>query len=68
MDRAKQNIKNHFAFVGILEELDTSLHVMEILLPRYYKNARKIFNNPVRNPLSKTMDVVTLNLNNSDVA
>ena len=33
---AKNNIDEHFVFVGLLEELDASLKVVEKLLPDYY--------------------------------
>ncbi|XP_039249605.2 uronyl 2-sulfotransferase-like isoform X1 [Styela clava] len=39
LDRAKENIKNHYVFVGTLEDLDDSLKILEHLIPRYFKNA-----------------------------
>lgn len=46
VDRAKENIDKYFTFVGILEELDGSLEVLEYILPRYFKDAREVKHEP----------------------
>ncbi|CAK8694315.1 unnamed protein product [Clavelina lepadiformis] len=46
VDKAKENIKKHYVFVGILEDLDTSLRLLEAILPKYFKNALNIYHNP----------------------
>ena len=48
VNKAKENIKKHYLFVGVLEDLDTSLHMLEVMLPRYFQAAREIYRNPVR--------------------
>ena len=42
VEKAKHNVEKYFAFVGIVEDLEGSLEVLEELLPRYFKNAREI--------------------------
>jgi len=42
VEKAKHNVEKYFAFVGIVEDLEGSLEVLEELLPRYFKNARNI--------------------------
>ena len=41
LQRAKQNV-DRFDAVGVLDELDKSLEVFEILLPRIFSGARKV--------------------------
>lgn len=48
VEKAKENIEKHYAFVGILEELDDSLQLMEILIPRYFNKAKSVYKNPVQ--------------------
>ena len=48
VDKAKENIRKHYAFVGVLEDLEDSLQLMEILMPRYFQNAKVVYQNPVR--------------------
>lgn len=43
VDKAKANIENSYLFVGLIEELDLSLDILENLLPRYFDNARGIY-------------------------
>ncbi|CBY40178.1 unnamed protein product [Oikopleura dioica] len=42
VDRAKYNIDQNYAFVGLLDELEMSLAVLEQLLPEFYKDARSL--------------------------
>lgn len=42
VDRAKYNIDHNYAFVGLLDELEMSLAVLEELLPVFYQNARSL--------------------------
>ena len=46
VDQAKNNVDQYFTFVGILEELEGSLEVMEYILPRYFIDARAVKNDP----------------------
>lgn len=42
VEKAKENIEKYFAFVGIIEELDNSLEVLEQIMPKFFRNARKV--------------------------
>ncbi|OQV24958.1 putative Heparan sulfate 2-O-sulfotransferase pipe [Hypsibius exemplaris] len=43
LSRAKQNVEKHFAVVGILEDLDMSLQVLEQTLPAYFAGAVDLY-------------------------
>lgn len=43
MQRAKRNVDEHYAVVGILEEMDVSLQVMEKYIPRFFSGATEIY-------------------------
>ena len=40
--RAVENVERYFAVVGVLEELDASVRILEALLPRYFSGAAEI--------------------------
>ena len=40
--RAVENVEKYFPVVGVLEELDSSLRVLEAFLPRYFSGASEI--------------------------
>lgn len=42
MEKAKDNIKNYYAAIGIVEDLDNTLRLFELLLPRYFHGAVEI--------------------------
>lgn len=42
LNRAMQNVERHFAVVGVLEELDKSLEILENYVPRFFRDARKV--------------------------
>lgn len=42
VEQAKENIEQYYAFVGIIEELDSSLEVFETIMPRFFQNARVV--------------------------
>uniref|UniRef100_H2ZJG2 Sulfotransferase n=1 Tax=Ciona savignyi TaxID=51511 RepID=H2ZJG2_CIOSA len=46
VEKAKQNIKKNYVFVGILEDLDNSLKIMEAILPSYFNDALHVYHNP----------------------
>lgn len=50
--RAKENVEKHYAVVGVLEELNKTLTVLEHYIPRYFKGAKDVYWNDV-NVLSK---------------
>ena len=39
MKKAKENVEKHYAVVGVLEELNKTLTVMEHYIPRFFKGA-----------------------------
>ena len=39
MRKAKENVEKHYAVVGVLEELNKTLTVMEHYIPRFFKGA-----------------------------
>lgn len=40
MNLAKENVEKYFAVVGVLEQMDKSLEVLENYVPRFFRNAR----------------------------
>ena len=43
MQRAKRNVAQHYAVVGVLEMFDESLEVLENELPFFFSNAREVY-------------------------
>ena len=41
---AKYNVENHYAVVGLAEDMELTIKIMEKYLPRYFKNAAQIYN------------------------
>ncbi len=39
MRKAKENVEKHYAVVGVLEELNKTLTVLEHYVPRFFKGA-----------------------------
>ncbi|XP_077986176.1 uronyl 2-sulfotransferase-like [Glandiceps talaboti] len=39
LDDAKKNVIDEYIFVGLLEEFETSIKMLELLLPRYFKSS-----------------------------
>lgn len=46
MERAKQNVIENFLLVGILEELEDVLLLLERLLPHYFSDVLTIYKSP----------------------
>nr|XP_014349730.1 PREDICTED: uronyl 2-sulfotransferase-like [Latimeria chalumnae] len=46
LERAKQNVNENFLLVGILEELEDVLLILERLLPHYFKDVISIYKSP----------------------
>lgn len=40
---AKQNVEQFYSVVGVLEQLDKSIDIIEAYIPKFYKSAKKIF-------------------------
>ena len=41
--KAKENVEKHYAVVGVLEELNKTLTVLEHYVPRFFKGAKDIY-------------------------
>ncbi len=46
VERAKQNVRENFLLVGILEELEDVLLLLERLLPHYFSDVVTIYKSP----------------------
>jgi len=47
MRKAKENVEKHYAVVGVLEELNKTLTVMEHYIPRFFKGALNTYWNEI---------------------
>jgi len=47
MKKAKENVERHYAVVGVLEELNKTLTVLEHYVPRFFKGALDVYWNEV---------------------
>lgn len=73
MQKAKENVEKHYSVVGILEEINMTLTVLEHYVPRFFKGAKRIYwegmnkfskvNKNIYKPKvdSKTKDIVRRN-------
>ena len=43
MRKAKENVEKHYAVVGVLEELNKTLTVLEHYVPRFFKGALDVY-------------------------
>ena len=43
LQKAKENLMNHYLVVGVTERLTEFVALMEVLLPRFFKGATKKF-------------------------
>lgn len=43
MQKAKQNVEKHYSVVGVLEEMDVTLKVLEKYIPRFFTGASKVY-------------------------
>ena len=41
--KAKENVEKHYAVVGVLEELNKTLTVLEHYVPRFFKGAKDVY-------------------------
>nr|XP_014280499.1 heparan sulfate 2-O-sulfotransferase pipe [Halyomorpha halys] len=44
LQRAKRAVERHYAVVGVLEDLNSTLTVLEHYIPRFFRGASKIYN------------------------
>ncbi|KAG8231572.1 hypothetical protein J437_LFUL011568 [Ladona fulva] len=47
VQKAKWSVERHYAVVGVLEDLNTTLQVLESYVPRYFAGARQVFRDEV---------------------
>ena len=43
LNLAKENVEKHYAVVGVLEEMNKTLTVLEHYVPRFFKGARDVY-------------------------
>lgn len=43
LQRAKKAVEQHYAVVGVLEDLNTTLTVLENYIPRYFEGAADVY-------------------------
>lgn len=48
LERAKQNVMENYLLVGVLEELEDVLLLLERLLPHYFTGVHNIYKSPGR--------------------
>ncbi|KAF2355549.1 Sulfotransferase [Trinorchestia longiramus] len=48
IQKAKENVEKHYAVVGILEEMNMTLTVLEHYVPRFFKGAKSLYWNEVK--------------------
>lgn len=47
LDEAKANVEKHYPVVGVIEELNKTLAVMEHEMPQYFQGAQKVTNSKI---------------------
>lgn len=57
LERAKQNVLENYLLVGILEELEDVLLLLERLLPHYFTGVLNIYKSPGRLHLLRMLDL-----------
>ncbi|GJQ76976.1 hypothetical protein Trydic_g15172 [Trypoxylus dichotomus] len=48
LQRAKRAVEQHYAVVGVLEDLNTTLTVLEHYIPRFFEGAKAVYNNEIK--------------------
>jgi len=49
VDKAKSNIVKNYLFVGLTEEFEKSLYLLEVLAPQFFANATKVYKSDPEN-------------------
>lgn len=49
LERAKYNVETQYSVVGVLEDLNTTLAVLEKYIPRFFAGATEIYYNEIKN-------------------
>ena len=45
LERAKQNVEQNYAVIGLTEDIGTFTKVLEIIIPSYFKGMNEIYRN-----------------------
>ncbi len=48
LEKAKENVERHYSVVGVLEQFDKSLEVLEEFVPFYFRDARRVYRGTVK--------------------
>jgi len=48
MRKAMENVEKHYAVVGVLEDLNKTLTVLENYIPRFFKGAKHVYYNQIQ--------------------
>lgn len=43
MEKAKRAVEQHYAVVGVLEDMNSTLTVLEKFVPRFFKGASNVY-------------------------
>ena len=62
MRKAKENVEKHYAVVGVLEELNKTLTVLEHYVPRFFKGAKDVYWSEYNSYLSFCLLFASINL------
>ena len=52
---AKSNVEKYYSVVGILENMDETLQVLESYVPAYFEGASKVYNEKMSNKVNKNV-------------
>lgn len=52
LERAKRAVEQHYAVVGILEDLNSTLTVLEHYVPRFFRGASNVYWGKLSHPSS----------------
>lgn len=56
LEQAKHNLVNHYMLVGVTEELEDFIMILEAALPRFFKGATELFKTGTKSHLRKTSE------------
>ena len=49
LDKAKEIVEKTYSVVGVLEDLDSTFKALEAFVPKFFRNARELFNENIHN-------------------
>jgi dermatan/chondrotin sulfate uronyl 2-O-sulfotransferase UST len=59
LDRAIENVEQHFPVVGVLEQRDETLRVMQAMVPRYFGGIWEMFGKDIEGQLGLAESRIT---------